>query len=477
MTATDATQYAWEGDRVIGQADNSVFTHFMIQGLQTGEADQDHDGRITLDELYDYVYAQVVATTPKQTPGKWSYKQQGEMVIAKNPYGIPVPVELPRDLQQALSSPLAEIRTGAVKALVKYLRGPQSDLAPLALAALERLTKDDSRSVASSARRILRDYTAQKAEAERVARDAERAEQERPAREAERIAREQAEQERLEKDQLEAERIAQEQAEAQRLARENAEQERSAKEQAETARLAAFKAEAERLAALKTSQAAALSQAQAALGESRWADAVNLLTQLRTEAPDYEAQTVESLLAQASEVVQREQHLMELYQQAETHLHQEKWTQAIGILELISAINPNYKDIQNLTAVTQREIARAKAEQERMAEPKADAAAATQVSAGAVAPASVVLLRALIVTGGWIAGWVSGLFFASIINSNLAAFLSLIASWSIAALITGLILRRFVPSLQIYHIVILIIVWAFVPLAGLITQGLGDSTS
>ena len=42
-------------------------------------------------------------------------------------------------------------------------------------------------------------------------------------------------------------------------------------------------------------------------------------------------------------------------------------------------------------------------------------------------------------------------------------------------MITGLILRRFVPSLQIYHIVILIIVWALVPLVGLIMQGSGGS--
>ncbi len=124
-----------------------------------------------------------------------------------------------------------------------------------------------------------------------------------------------------------------------------------------------------------------------------------------------------------------------------------------------------------------------------MAEPKASAeraaavesvpltstAAATQVSADAAAPLSVALLRTSIVAGGWIAGWVSGIFLASLIDSSLATFLSLIASWSIAALITGLILRRFVPSLQIYHIVILIIVWALVPLVGLITQGSGGS--
>jgi hypothetical protein len=58
-----ATQYALEGDEVLGQAENSVFTHYLIQGLPTGEADANADGRITLDELYDYVYAQMVHTT------------------------------------------------------------------------------------------------------------------------------------------------------------------------------------------------------------------------------------------------------------------------------------------------------------------------------------------------------------------------------------------------------------------------------
>src|SRR5512143_4372856 len=85
LTATDATQYAWEGDKVIGQAERSVFTHYLIEGLRTGNADTDHDGRITLDEIYDYVYEQVVTVTPQQTPGKWSYEQQGEIFVARNP--------------------------------------------------------------------------------------------------------------------------------------------------------------------------------------------------------------------------------------------------------------------------------------------------------------------------------------------------------------------------------------------------------
>jgi uncharacterized caspase-like protein len=98
LTASDATQYAWEGDRVIGEAENSLFTHHLVQGLQTGQADANGDGKITVDELYDYVYKQVVTQTPKQTPGKWSYREQGEIVIAQAPERIapqPAVLEVP----------------------------------------------------------------------------------------------------------------------------------------------------------------------------------------------------------------------------------------------------------------------------------------------------------------------------------------------------------------------------------------------
>ena len=83
LTASDATQYAWEGDQVIGEAQNSLFTHYLLRGIKNGEADFNGDGHITVDELYDYVYTRVIRQTPKQTPGKWSYKEQGEIVIAQ----------------------------------------------------------------------------------------------------------------------------------------------------------------------------------------------------------------------------------------------------------------------------------------------------------------------------------------------------------------------------------------------------------
>lgn len=108
LTASDATQYAWEGDQVIGEAENSLFTHFVLLGIKSGEADLNGDGQITIDELYDYVYERVVRQTPKQTPGKWSYKERGEIVISRAPGVAPeakAPVSLPefeRDVQEKL---------------------------------------------------------------------------------------------------------------------------------------------------------------------------------------------------------------------------------------------------------------------------------------------------------------------------------------------------------------------------------------
>ena len=36
LTASDATQFAWEGNTAIGESKNSVFTHHLIEGLRTG---------------------------------------------------------------------------------------------------------------------------------------------------------------------------------------------------------------------------------------------------------------------------------------------------------------------------------------------------------------------------------------------------------------------------------------------------------
>jgi uncharacterized caspase-like protein len=83
ITASSAMEYAFEGAELadVGEPRPSVFTTALVEGLESGEADRDQDGYVGLDELYDYVYDQVQATTPHQTPGKWTFGVQGELVL------------------------------------------------------------------------------------------------------------------------------------------------------------------------------------------------------------------------------------------------------------------------------------------------------------------------------------------------------------------------------------------------------------
>lgn len=86
LTASDAMQYSFEGETVEGQGVQSIFTRTLVQGLETGEADQNLDGLVALDELYDYVHDRIVDLTPQQRPGKWAFDVQGEIIVARNPH-------------------------------------------------------------------------------------------------------------------------------------------------------------------------------------------------------------------------------------------------------------------------------------------------------------------------------------------------------------------------------------------------------
>jgi molecular chaperone DnaJ len=73
LTATNRTEYAWEGERLqAAEPQLSRFTGALIEGLRSGEADSDGDGRITVTELYDYVYERMRREGVRQTPRMWA---------------------------------------------------------------------------------------------------------------------------------------------------------------------------------------------------------------------------------------------------------------------------------------------------------------------------------------------------------------------------------------------------------------------
>ncbi|KUN19868.1 hypothetical protein AQJ23_36090 [Streptomyces antibioticus] len=154
LTASDATQYSFEGDRALGQATQSVFTRYLVAGLRDGSADLDGDGDITLDELYGYVHDRVVDEMPQQRPKKLD-NVEGRIVIARN-----VNWSLPAHLRNALASPIATDRLSALDGLAHLRRIGNERVRAVALEEMQRLAEDDSKVVSTAAMAKLRPVAA-----------------------------------------------------------------------------------------------------------------------------------------------------------------------------------------------------------------------------------------------------------------------------------------------------------------------------
>lgn len=146
LTATESTQYAFEGTKVHGQASQSVFTRCIVEGLRSGAADLNADGDVTADELYQYAYDAVVAEQPTQRP-KQIADVQGRTVIAANPHW-----ELPSRIITDLESPVAAHREAGLQQLGQLLQATNDRVRRTARAKLEELLNHDSRTVAEAAR-------------------------------------------------------------------------------------------------------------------------------------------------------------------------------------------------------------------------------------------------------------------------------------------------------------------------------------
>lgn len=149
LTATDSTQYAFEGDQLRGGAATSVFTRHLVVGLRDGSADLDRDGDITVDELYTYVHERVTEEMPQQHP-KRQDDVEGRLVVARN-----VRWTLPAYLADGIASPLAAHRLSVLDGLDHLHRIGNPAVREAVETQFERLAGDDSRMVSSAAARRL----------------------------------------------------------------------------------------------------------------------------------------------------------------------------------------------------------------------------------------------------------------------------------------------------------------------------------
>jgi hypothetical protein len=85
LTSSTATQTSFqqEGEEL------SLYTRYLVDGIETGVADNDRDGKIHTRELHGYAKAKVQEVKPKQTPDIITYKEGFNIVISKAPSNDP----------------------------------------------------------------------------------------------------------------------------------------------------------------------------------------------------------------------------------------------------------------------------------------------------------------------------------------------------------------------------------------------------
>ncbi len=99
VTSSAADEVSQESDDIQG----SFFTHYLSTGLR-GDADRNHDGRVTLDEAYGYAFGRTVAATAQTRAGAqhptYSYDLQGAGdVTLTEPGGADVRINFPAELK------------------------------------------------------------------------------------------------------------------------------------------------------------------------------------------------------------------------------------------------------------------------------------------------------------------------------------------------------------------------------------------
>ena len=144
ITASSAMEYAFEGDQLADDHHRrpSVFTAALVEGLATGDADQDEDGWVSLDELYDYVFDKVREQNPHQTPSR-QIDLEGELYLARSRRLRIRPAPIPPDLQAAITDPNMYTRLGAVGELRSRLASDNLPVAAGAYEALAELARTD----------------------------------------------------------------------------------------------------------------------------------------------------------------------------------------------------------------------------------------------------------------------------------------------------------------------------------------------
>jgi Caspase domain len=81
LTSSTSTQYSFEQEG----SDLSTYTRYLVEGIETGAADLDGDGVVSIDELHEYAKGKVQEAAPAMKPEIYAVKEGYRIYLAQAP--------------------------------------------------------------------------------------------------------------------------------------------------------------------------------------------------------------------------------------------------------------------------------------------------------------------------------------------------------------------------------------------------------
>ena len=82
LTSSTSTQYSFEQKGL----ELSTYTHYFVEGIETGAADSDGDGEILVEDVHEYAKKKVQEAAPAMKPEIYAIKEGYKILIAKPPH-------------------------------------------------------------------------------------------------------------------------------------------------------------------------------------------------------------------------------------------------------------------------------------------------------------------------------------------------------------------------------------------------------
>ncbi len=85
LTSSSSTQFSFEQEG----SELSIYTRYLVEGIEKGAADKDGDGWISVDELHEYTSSKVQEASPAMTPKFYPVEEGHKILLAKSPKDDP----------------------------------------------------------------------------------------------------------------------------------------------------------------------------------------------------------------------------------------------------------------------------------------------------------------------------------------------------------------------------------------------------